>query len=97
MAGDKQFTAGDAILVARAAGLDTSDLERQAHEGGGDVAALHARLDEVEQRLTASSQPAGEQAPPTAGGERRFAHELLAHLNKSRTPWISTETDDASR
>jgi hypothetical protein len=40
---------------------------------------------------------ADEEAPPIAGGEQRFAHELLAHLNKSRTPWISTETHDASR
>jgi hypothetical protein len=74
----------------------TSDLERQAREGG-DVAALQARLDGVEQRLAASSQPADEEQPPTAGGEQRLAHELLAHLNKSRTPWISTEAHDASR
>jgi hypothetical protein len=59
------------------------------------VAALQARLDGVEQRLAASS--ADEEQPPTAGGEQRLAHELLAHLNKSRTPWISTEAGDASR
>jgi hypothetical protein len=96
MAGDKQFTPEDAILVARAAGLDTTDLERQAQEGG-DVAALQARLDEVEQRLAASSHRADEEPPPIAGGEQRFAHEMLANLNKSRTPWISTEADEGSR
>jgi hypothetical protein len=52
-----------------------------------DIDALRARIDALEHRTGDSEE---QQESPQDGGERDVAHQMLDHLNASRTPWLST-------
>jgi hypothetical protein len=70
------ITPEQAILVAKAAGLDTTDLERQASDP-----------DPIERAPEAPPAPA--QPEPTKSPELLMAEGLREHLNASLTPWHS--------
>jgi hypothetical protein len=51
-----------------------------------DIVALRARIDALEQRTGDGEE---QQESRQDGGERDLAHQMLDHLNASRTPWLS--------
>lgn len=76
-----EFTADQAILVAKAAGLDVAPLEEQVRRQaeGHDAATLESRIRELETRLEAAQQPAPQQP-----------HEQLAEaLHNAQSKWTT--------
>jgi hypothetical protein len=73
------FTAEQAILVAKAAGLDVSDLERQGKQPAGSN-ALRTRVKELEQQL---EELAAKQEPQ--GHEHQFVNRLAGGLAESQS------------
>jgi hypothetical protein len=51
-----------------------------------DIDGLRARIDALEQRTGDGEE---QQESRQDGGERDLAHQMLDHLNASRTPWLS--------
>jgi hypothetical protein len=78
------FTHEQAILVARAAGLDTADLERQTRQDESQglqderLQALEAKLEELSGAIYERNAP---QTPEDE--DRHFAEHLRDHLNRS--------------
>jgi hypothetical protein len=87
---EKVFSADEAILVAKSAGLDTSDLERQTQRSETDadlqdkVASLEEKLREMRQ------QPSPEQQ------RMAIAESLRDALNDSLSKWHDTGGQDAA-
>jgi hypothetical protein len=81
---DKAFSAEEAILVARAAGLDTSALEAQVKRQaeGHDVETLASRVAELEAKLEV------QQSPPQ-DPRREFAEGYARALRKAQSEWFS--------
>jgi hypothetical protein len=76
---DDGFTPEQAILVARAAGLDTSDLEAQTKRPEGPANEdLQKRIEELEAKLEAAK-------PTPAGSASQFA----SALHKAQSRWMT--------
>lgn len=79
----EEFTPEQAILVAKAAGLDASDLERQTQQdqsGDERIQALEDKLMELAEAFERSA-PSAPQTPEDE--DQRFADQYLSHLNRS--------------
>jgi len=76
-----EFTADQAILVAKAAGLNVAPLEEQVRRQaeGDDVATLESRIRELETRLAAAHPPPQQQP-----------HEQFAEaLHNAQSKWTT--------
>jgi hypothetical protein len=83
-----EFTPEAALAVAAAAGLDTTDLERQVEE--------RERQPDLAEKVSRVEQKLAELARSPRGQERAFAEEFRDALNRSRTSrWIG-DGDDAA-
>ena len=83
-----EFSAEDAILVARAAGLDASALEEQVgHRAKGpDAATLEARIRELEAKVE-------DQQPTPPDPQPDFAEHYAAALQMAQSRWLGHEED----
>ena len=79
---DRPITTEQAVLAAKAAGLDASPLEEQIRSqgDGGEADRLRARVAELEAQLAGE----GDGTP----GADRPGQAILDGINAARTPWV---------
>ena len=88
----KAFTPDEALLVAKAAGFDVSDLERQTQQRSSE-SDLHRKVAGLEAKIAEMSE-----AAPVSPREQELAiaEGLRDHLNASLSPWHSPGEPDAA-
>jgi hypothetical protein len=96
MADDRPITPEQALIAVKAAGLDPDKSLTAQLEGdqSGDLERQVAELSEQIKTLTEALDVAGQPTDPQSH-ERRVAEGYREALNRSLTPWIGEEHDDA--
>ena len=96
MSDDRPITVEQALLAVKAAGLDP-DKSVNAQLQGDLNGALERQLADVSEQiktLTEALDVAGQPTDPQSH-QRRLAEGYRDALNRSLTPWIGEEHDDA--
>ena len=89
---ERAFTPDEALLVAKAAGFDVSDLERQTQQNASET-DLRSKVESLEAKLAQLS----EATPPSPQEqELALAEQLRDHMNASLTRWHSPGEPDAA-